>query len=144
MAEKQKTLDRIDELINYKLKKDHFDTENIREILTGIFGDSEIKFIYPHNLYRVEEDKVFYVFHGKFFSVVTKSQYGINVVTQPYEPSRLDYSVPLDESKQLAFLGIKLSSGETYIFDSSKDCIDDVKKTYTNLIHQIYQQTAAN
>lgn len=131
---------RIEDVINQRLKAYTSSQPDIRSDLEGYLGEGNVNFIYPLNLFEFEDPiKHFYVFHKGFISEVTYNLEIIEIVTRPFEVELIKYSPPSEQQEtECAMLYIKIDENYSLNFNSLADSHDYVRESFKKMIHEIY------
>lgn len=139
MYTQESAASRIEDLTNNLISQRSFENFDVRKLFRNIFGDSQISFIYPKNLFEENQEyQEFYIFHEKFISVVNRNEGNCQIETYPLNIKELRYQRSENLERETAKLELHMNHGLIFEFNSQEDNNESWKKTFTALIQDIY------
>lgn len=140
MTNNQTTSFEVEELVTYVTKHSFSEGFKSREFFNDIFGESEVKAIYPKNIFEEAfESLIFYVIHGKYISEVTKVKEKFTFVTTKLDLDKIVY----ERRATLGYestLFLSLRNGAQFNFNALEDSSERWQDKYAQLIHGIYDE----
>lgn len=151
MITNQTSIEKVEEITNHMVSEKSYNSYigyekfQVRKAFEGIFGDSEIMYIYPKYLFEeVSDEMIFYVLHGKFISEVKRFSEANSVSmhyiveTYPLTVAGISYKRQENLGRHAVSLELKVDSGKTFTFDSKEDSNQSWRAPFTNIIQEIY------
>lgn len=149
MVGQETVSERIEKLVDHLNNERFWEDYKIREFCEELLGKNKIDYIYPKNILekvpsaeeveRVDSlSRVYYVFHGDFFSEVIKSSKSTLVETYPLEVKSFKYARPEEGARRDVSLEVAIESYGVIQLDSSSDSNDPWMPAFTKLIQEIH------
>lgn len=139
MEQTVKAYERIEELVNHKIRHATGERHDVRLYFEEFFGQDFVHYVYPKNIFETNVDyRVYYVFHGQYFSEVVVREDCSQIETNPLRIKTLYYTRSLNSEKYGVQLDIAFENRSNIKFDSFGDSPDGWRRSFSEIIHDIY------